>query len=142
MKLLWIKALHLIFVVSWFAGLLYLPRLFVYHAQCLDEPSHARFLVMERKLFVLMTIAAIGAWLFGFWLFFGYGFQAYLSTFWLWAKLALVATLTGYHYYCNRILLRFRQRENIHSHIYFRWMNEIPALILCIVIVLVVVKPF
>ena len=139
--MLWVKALHIIFVVSWFAGLLYLPRLFVYHAQCTDELGHERFIVMERKLFAIMTIAAALAWVFGLWLLFGYALTAYGSTWWLWGKLASALGLTIYHFYCKHVLITFREGRNQHSHRYFRWMNEVPAFILAVVVILVVVKP-
>jgi len=142
--MLWIKAWHIIFMVTWFAGLFYLPRLFVYHAMCKthvseDASSIARFKIMERKLyFGIMTPGAILTIVFGIWLWLGYG----ITGAWLHAKLALVGVLVVYHIYCGKLLLDFKHDRNRHSHIYFRWFNEMPVLILIAVILLVEVKPF
>lgn len=140
--MLWIKAFHIIFVVFWYAGLLYLPRLFVYHAQGVDEASDQRFQIMERKLYAIMTIGALGAIFFGVWLLVVYFRHALVHSGWMHAKLALVAVLIGFHVYCRQLMLAFRQHRNLHSSAFFRWINEIPALILIAVVVLVVVKPF
>lgn len=140
--MLWIKALHIIFMVSWFAGLLYLPRLFVYHAMSEDAVSRQRFSVMERKLFVIMTIGAAGTVGFGIWLLAAYAWRAYSGTFWLHAKLGLVAVLIAYHAYCGKLMLDFRHGRNRHGHVFFRWINEFPALVLVAVVMLAVVKPF
>ena len=137
--MLWIKALHIIFMVTWFAGLFYLPRLFVYHAMSSDAASIERFKIMERKLFFgIMTPGAVLTIVFGLWLWLGYGFGGG----WLMAKLALVAVLIVYHLYCGKLLLDFRHDRNRRSHIYYRWFNELPVLILIAVVILVVVKPF
>lgn len=136
--MLWIKAFHIIFVVSWFAGLFYLPRLFVNHAMVEDRATAERLKLMEHKLYRFMTPLAILALLFGFWLWLGYGF----SGGWLHVKLALVAVLTAYHLYCGRIVADFRNDRNRHGHVFYRWMNELPVLILAAVVILVVVKPF
>jgi len=136
--MLWVKAFHIIFMVTWFAGLLYLPRLYVYHAQCEDEVGHARFCMMEKKLFIIMTIGAVLTIFFGTWLLMAYGF----SGTWLHAKLLLVLALVIYHAYCFRINLNFIARRNRWHHAYFRWFNEVPALILIAIVILVVVKPF
>lgn len=137
--MLWIKSLHIIFMVTWFAGLFYLPRLFVYHAMSDDAPGIARFKVMERKLYYgIMTPGAVLTVLFGLWLWLGYG----ISGGWLHAKLALVIVLIGYHLYCGRLLADFKYDRNHHSHVYYRWFNEIPVVILFAVVILVVVKPF
>ena len=137
--MLWIKALHLIFVVTWFAALFYLPRLFVYHAQCEDAPGRERFKIMERKLYRgIMTPSAVLAAGFGLWLWLGYG----ISGGWLHVKLVLVAVLIGYHLYCGALLRAFREDRNRHGHVYYRWFNEFPVLILVAVVILVVVKPF
>jgi putative membrane protein len=137
--MLWIKALHIIFMVTWFAGLFYLPRLFVYHAMSSDAASVGRFKVMERKLFFgIMTPGAVLTIVFGLWLWLGYGFGGG----WLMAKLVLVIVLIAYHLYCGKLLLDFRNDRNRHSHIYYRWFNEFPVLILIAVVILVVVKPF
>lgn len=139
--MLWVKAFHIIFVVSWYAGLLYLPRLFVYHADCDDEPGNARFKVMERKLFAIMTIGAVGAALFGLWLTHDYAWQAFAGSAWFQAKLALVAGLVAFHIWCHFAVRTFREDRNTHGHRFYRLVNEIPALILVAVVILVVVKP-
>ncbi len=137
--MLWIKSLHIIFVVTWFAGLFYLPRLFVYHAMTSDSPGIERFKIMERKLYYgIMTPGALLAIVFGAWLWLGYGF----SGGWLHAKLALVAVLIAYHLYCGKLLADFRDDRNRHGHVYYRWFNEIPVGILFGVVILVVVKPW
>ena len=137
--MLWIKSLHIIFMVTWFAGLFYLPRLFVYHALAEDEAGKTRFKLMERKLFFgIMTPGAVLTIAFGLWLWRGYGF----SGGWLHAKITLVAVLVLYHLYCGKLLLDFKHDRNRHSHHYYRWLNELPVLILIAVVILVVVKPF
>jgi len=137
--MLWLKAFHIVFVVTWFAGLFYLPRLFVYHAMSEDATSIARFKVMERKLFYgIMTPSAVLTVVLGLWLWLGYGFGGA----WLHVKLALVVALILYHLYCYRLLVNFRDDQNRHDHVFYRWLNEIPVLILIAVVVLVVVKPF
>ncbi len=136
--MLWIKSLHIIFVVTWFAGLFYLPRLFVYHAMTTDQPGIERFKIMERKLYYgIMSPSAILTVAFGLWLWLGYGF----SGGWLHAKLALVIMLIAYHVYCGKLLAEFRDDRNRHGHVYYRWFNEIPVVILFAVVILVVVKP-
>ncbi|MEW5708033.1 protoporphyrinogen oxidase HemJ [Pelomicrobium methylotrophicum] len=137
--MLWIKAFHIVFMVTWFAGLFYLPRLFVYHAMAEDPVSQERFQVMERKLYYgIMTPGAVLTLALGLWLWLGYGF----SGGWLHAKLALVAVLVGYHLWCGKLLRDFRQQRNTRSHVWYRWFNEFPVLILIAVVILVVVKPF
>jgi putative membrane protein len=140
--MLWIKALHIIFMVTWFAGLFYLPRLFVYHAETRDEISLARFLVMERKLYIIMTIGAVLTAIFGVWMLVAYAWTAYRETGWLTAKLLLVAALIGYHLYCWKLVREFRAGTARHSHVFYRWVNEVPSLLLIAIVVLVVVKPF
>lgn len=142
--MLWVEAFHIIFVVSWYAGLLYLPRLFVYHAMSEDTTSRERFVVMERKLFAIMTVGAAGALVFGLWLVLGFAAwrAALASSAWLHLKLALVAVLVAYHAYCAKLMLDFRRGRNSHGHRFYRAINELPALILIAVVVLVVVKPF
>ncbi len=140
--MLWIKALHIIFLVTWFAGLFYLPRLFVYHADCRDETGHQRFLIMERKLFAIMTIGAVLTAVFGIWLLAAYAWEVYAHTGWLVTKLVLVGLLIAYHVYCLRIMRDFRAGANQHSHVYYRWFNEVPALLLIAIVLLAVVKPF
>jgi putative membrane protein len=136
--MLWIKAFHLLFVISWFAGLFYLPRILVNLAMDSDPAARARLLLMARKLYRFMTILAVPALAFGLWLWLGYGF----SGGWLHAKLALVVLLIGYHHACGRLLRKFEQERNTRSHVWFRWFNEIPVLILLATVILVVVKPF
>lgn len=137
--MLWLKSFHIVFMVTWFAGLFYLPRLFVYHAMTDDETGRARFKVMERKLYYgIMTPGAVLTLALGLWLWLGYGF----SGGWLHAKLALVAVLVGYHLWCGKLLRDFRQQRNTRSHVWYRWFNEFPVLILIAVVILVVVKPF
>jgi putative membrane protein len=138
--MLWIKALHIVFMVTWFAGLFYLPRLFVYHAQATDPISIERFKTMERKLFAgIMTPSAVLTSVFGAWLWLGYG----ITGGWLMAKLALVAVLIAHHVWLGLLMRDFRNDNNRHSHVFYRWINEIPAApILFLVVILVVVKPF
>lgn len=136
--MLWIKSLHIIFMVTWFAGLFYLPRLFVYHAMCDDQAGNERFKIMERKLyFGIMTPGALLTIIFGVWLWIGYGF----SGDWLYAKLALVIILIIYHYYCGKYVSLFKKDLNQHGHVFYRWFNELPVVILFAVVILVVVKP-
>jgi putative membrane protein len=138
--MLWVKALHIVFMVTWFAGLFYLPRLFVYHAMAQDAPSIERFRVMERKLYYgIMTPGAVLTVVFGLWL--------WLQWFrdaggWMVAKLALVGLLIGYHLWCGKLVRDFKRGHNRRSHVWYRWFNELPVLVLLAVVVLVVVKPF
>jgi len=137
--MLWIKSLHLIAVVAWFAGLFYLPRLFVYHANATDSVSRERFIVMERKLYRgIMTPAMVAAIVFGGWLKLGYD----ISGTWLQVKLVLVGLLVGYHFWMGRIARDFARGVNAHSHVFYRWVNEIPTVFLVAIVVLAVVKPF
>jgi len=136
--MLWIKALHIIFVTSWFAGLFYLPRLFVNHAMETNKEALQRLALMEHKLYRFMAPLAVLALIFGLWLWLGYN----ITGGWLYAKLVLVAGLVVYHLYCGIILRDFASGNNTRSHVWFRWFNEIPVLVLFAVVVLVVVKPF
>ncbi len=137
--MLLIKSFHIIFMVTWFAGLFYLPRLFVYHAMSEDTISRERFKVMERKLFYgIMTPGAVLTIAFGLWLWLGYGFYGG----WLHAKLALVAVLVVYHVYCGKLLLDFKHDRNRHGHVFYRWLNELPVVILIAIILLVELQPF
>ena len=137
--MLWVKALHIVFMVTWFAGLFYLPRLFVYHAQSSDRVSLERFKVMERKLFFgIMTPGAVLTIGFGAWLWLGYG----LGGRWLLAKLGLVALLITYHLYCGKLLADFKYDRNRHGHVFYRRLNELPVLLLIAVVLLAVLKPF
>jgi protoporphyrinogen IX oxidase len=136
--MLWIRAFHIIFVVTWFAGLFYLPRLFVYHALATDATGIARFKIMERKLFYgIMTPSAVLAVVLGLWLWWGYG----ITGTWLYAKLVLVAVLLAYHGYCAKLMLDFKHDRNRHGHVFYRWLNEFPVLILIAAVILAVVKP-
>jgi putative membrane protein len=139
--MLWIKALHIIFVVTWFAGLFYLPRLFIYHVAAKDEISIARFKVMERRLYNgIMTPSAVFALVPGLTLFLQYGIGA--GSAWMHAKLALVAILVAHHIYLGLLLREFAHDRNRHSETFYRWLNEIPAApVLFIVVFLVVLKP-
>ncbi|HEY5789239.1 MAG TPA: protoporphyrinogen oxidase HemJ [Gammaproteobacteria bacterium] len=141
--MLWVKGLHLIFMVTWFAGLFYLPRLFVYHAECRDEAGNARFKVMERKLYYgIMTPGMVLTFVFGIWLLVAYAWEAYGSMGWLHAKLALLVGLVVYHVYCGRYMKDFRDDRNRHGHVFYRWFNEIPVLFLVATVLLASVKPF
>jgi putative membrane protein len=130
-------------MVTWFAGLFYLPRLFVYHAMSDDSISNERFKVMERKLyFGIMTPGMLLTLLFGGWMLYDYAWQLYGSSGWLHLKLLLMLGLVVYHGFCGQWLLDFKHDRNTHSHIYFRWVNEIPVLFLVAIIWLAVLKPF
>ncbi len=137
--MLWIKAFHIVFMVTWFAALFYLPRLFVYHAMATDVVGIERFKIMERKLFFgIMTPGAVLTLVSGAWLWLGYGFNGG----WLHAKLALVAVLIAYHVYCGKLMMDFKHDRNRHGHVFYRWLNELPVVILIAIVILVVVKPF
>lgn len=138
--MLWIKSLHIIFVISWFAGLFYLPRIFVNLALVeVPGPERDRLLLMAGKLYRFMLPLAVLATVFGVWLWLGYGIGQKQS--WMWIKLALVVVLIGYHVACGRMLAAFRANGNRHTHRWFRWFNEAPVLLLAAVVILVVVKP-
>jgi len=137
--MLWIKSFHIIFMVTWFAGLFYLPRLFVYHAMSEDPISRERFKVMERKLFFgIMTPGALLTLAFGLWLWLGYGFHGD----WLYAKMALVAVLVVYHGYCGKLVIEFKHDRNRHGHVFYRWLNELPVVLLVVIVLLVELQPF
>jgi protoporphyrinogen IX oxidase len=141
--MLWLKAFHLIFMVTWFAGLFYLPRLFVYHAMSDDAISKERFKVMERKLFFGIMTPGMGVTLiFGIWMLVDYAWAQYGHSGWLHAKLAMIALLLIYHGYCGKWVADFKQDRNQHSHVFYRWVNEIPVLFLFGIILLAVIKPF
>jgi putative membrane protein len=138
--MLWIKAFHIIFMVTWFAGLFYLPRLFVYHAMANDPATQAQFKIMERKLyFGIMTPGGVLTILFGLWLWLGYGIGT--GSLWLAAKFILVIILVVYHLWCGHLLKRFRDDANAHGHVFYRWFNEFPVLILIGAVLLAVFKP-
>jgi Predicted membrane protein len=126
MLILWIKALHIIFVISWFGGLFYLPRLFVNHAMISDSATSERLKLMERKLYRFMTPLGVLALVFGIWLWLGFGY----SGTWLNIKLALVAVLVAYHLYCGHLVKVFAADANQYGHVFYRWFNEVPVLVL------------
>jgi len=141
---LWVKAFHIVFVASWFAGLFYLPRLFVNLAM-VQADSHAereRLLLMARKLLRFSTLLMVPALGLGLWLWLGYGVGRGAGQGWMHAKLALVAAVLGYHHVCGVLLRRFERRANVHSHRWFRVFNEVSVLAFAAIVVLVVVKPF
>jgi putative membrane protein len=146
MAILWVKALHIIFVTSWFAGLFYLPRIFVNLAMVPAGPQgqaeRERLLLMSRKLYRFMMPLMIGTLFFGFWLWLGFGIGQGPGNGWMHAKLAIVFSLVGYHHVCGAILKKFQAGTMTKSHIWFRWFNEIPVLMLLGAVILVVVKPF
>ena len=138
--MLWIKALHVVFVVTWFAGLFYLPRLFIYHATATDPVSQDRFVVMERRLFVIMTIGAALAAAFGLGMVvLGPG---YLTQGWLQVKLVLVLGLVGFHVTCWRLMQQLRNGTLRRSSRWLRWFNEVPTVLLLAIVILAIVKPF
>ena len=138
-----LKALHLIFMVTWFAGLFYLPRLYVYHAMSEDALSSERFKVMERKLyFGIMTPGAILTLVFGLWLLLDGAWASYSGTGWLHLKLVLILLLVAYHIWCGKLLLDFKHDRNQRAHRWFRWFNEVPVLFLVAIVLLASLKPF
>tara|TARA_R110001583_G_scaffold69468_7_gene196974 strand:+ start:794 stop:1216 length:423 start_codon:yes stop_codon:yes gene_type:complete len=140
--MLWLKAFHIIAVITWFAALFYLPRLFVYHAMAEDQVSKDRFKIMERKLYrgimtpSMIVVIALGTWMITL------NSEYYLSQGWMHAKLALVTFLVGYHFMCGSLLRKFAQDINDKGHVFYRWFNEVPVLFLIAIIILVVVRPF
>ena len=136
--MLWLKAFHIVMVVSWFAGLFYLPRIFVNHAMAEEAAVKERLKLMERKLYKFVTPIGALAIITGLWLWLGYGF----SGAWLHAKTTLVAGLVAYHFYCGHLVKEFAADRNTKSHVWFRFFNEVPVLVLIAVVILVVVKPF
>ncbi|GLR12303.1 membrane protein [Chitinimonas prasina] len=135
--MLWVKALHIIFVISWMAGLLYLPRLFVNHAMATDPATQAQLALMERKLFRFTTLLGVLALVFGLWL-----LRPWMAAGWMHAKLTLVMGLIGFHVYCGKLVRDFAAGRNQRSHRWYRLFNEIPTLIMMAIVILVVVKPF
>ena len=137
--MLWVKSFHIIFMVSWFAGIFYLPRLFVYHAMTDDEAGKERFKIMERKLYRFVTPFMVLTLILGIWLMIEW--QMYTSL-WMHIKLALVTLLVAYHFYCGHIVKLFAEDKIQRDHVWFRWFNELPVILLLLIVVLVVVKPF
>ena len=140
--MLWIKALHIVFIASWFAGLFYLPRIFVNLAMEKEPMVQERLLLMARKLYRFMSILAVPALALGVWLWLGYGIGKGPGNGWMHAKLAIVVLLIGYHHACGSILKKFEQNRNTRSHLWFRWFNEVPVILMLLAVILVVVKPF
>lgn len=138
--MLWLKAFHVVFAVTWFAGLFYLPRLFVYHVTATDGPGLERFVVMERRLFGIMTIGGTLAAVFGLAMI--VAAPGYLGFGWLRVKLVLVALLIGYHLWCRQLMVALREGKNRHSERWFRLFNEAPSLLLIAIVILAVVKPW
>jgi putative membrane protein len=140
--MLLVKALHIIFMVTWFAGLFYLPRLFVYHAMSEDEATRKQLAIMEGKLYRFITPfmwITVGL---GVWMLFDYAWVAFSSQYWLILKLILVTILIGYHFLCGKLMRQLAITPDLKSHIYFRWFNEFPVLLLFAIVILAVVKPF
>lgn len=142
--MLWIKSLHIVFIASWFAGLFYLPRIFVNLAMVPpgSEAERARLLLMARKLLRFTTFLAVPALVFGVWLWMGYGIGRGPGNGWMHAKLALVLVVIGYHHGCAVVLRRLAAGTDRRSHRWYRWFNELPVLLLLAIVILVVVKPF
>ncbi len=138
--MLWVKAFHIIFVVTWFAGLFYLPRLFIYHALSEDESSRKQFEVMERRLFAIMTIGGTLATVFGIWLLVLNPVLLHVS--WMHLKLALILGLVTYHVSCKHLMSRIAEEPTRYSQKWLRWYNEVPTFFLIAVVILAVVKPF
>ncbi|MGQ9724796.1 MAG: CopD family protein [Tepidimonas sp.] len=142
--MLWVKTFHIVFIASWFAGLFYLPRIFVNLAMVNPDSvaERERLLLMARKLLRFMTLLAVPALGLGLWLWLGYGIGLGPGNGWMHAKLAVVVVLIGYHYACAQLLRRFEAGANRRGHRWFRWFNEVPVLLMVIAVALVVIKPF
>jgi len=138
--MLWLKSFHIVFVVTWFAGLFYLPRLFVYHAMTDEALVLAQFKLMQRRLMIMTHLGGLLAWLFGISLL--YLLPQWLNQGWMQLKLGLVVLLTVYHFWCARIVKELGRDRVSHGHVWYRWFNEFPTIILIAVVILVVVKPF
>ncbi|HCG69456.1 MAG TPA: protoporphyrinogen oxidase HemJ [Gammaproteobacteria bacterium] len=139
---LWLKVLHIISVITWFAGIFYLPRLFVYHATTEDEISNERFKVMEDKLYrLIMTPSMVVTLALGFWML-AIGWSALHVSLWIWIKISLVALLVGYHLHCGKVIKDFAADRQNRSERFFRIYNELPVFVLIPVVILVVIKPF
>lgn len=140
--MLWVKALHIVFMTAWFAGIFYLPRLFVYHAMSEDAATRERLKIMERKLYRFITPFMYLTVALGLWMLFDYAWATYSHMLWLHIKLLLVAVLIAYHFYCGHLVRKFAQDQNLRGHVFYRWFNEFPVLLLFAIVILVVVKPF
>lgn len=139
--MLWVKAFHIIAVICWFAGIFYLPRLFVYHALAEDQATREHLKIMERKLYRFMSPFGVLTLVFGLWLA-SYNWAFYWQSNWFILKLVLVAALVGYHFWCGHFVRQLAQDSCHRSHRFFRWFNELPVLVLFAVVILVTVKPF
>ncbi len=139
---MWLKSLHIFFMVAWFAGLFYLPRIFVNHAMTDDEAISNRFKIMERKLYKFITPWMLLTLVFGIWMLYDYAWAAYGSMLWLHIKLKLVAILVAYHFWCGQIIKTFAEDKNTRSHVWYRWFNEIPVFFLLAIVLLAGLKPF
>ncbi|MCB1857557.1 MAG: protoporphyrinogen oxidase HemJ [Gammaproteobacteria bacterium] len=140
--MLWVKAFHIFFMTSWFAGIFYLPRLFVYHAMTTDQATNEQLQVMERKLYRFITPIMWMTLGLGLWMLYDYAWTAFASMGWLHTKLVLVLVLMAYHFYCGKLIKEFANHRNRHSHVWYRWFNELPVFILLPIVVLTIVKPF
>jgi len=140
--MLWVKAFHIVFMVTWFAGLFYLPRLFIYHEAATDEAERSRLAIMEKRLFAIMTIGGALTAAFGLWMLFAYAWQAYSFQAWLKVKLILVLGLIGYHGWCWKLMRDLARGECRHGSRWLRFFNEVPGLFLIAIVVLTVVQPF
>ena len=140
--MLWVKAFHIFFMTSWFAGIFYLPRLFVYHAMTTDQATNEQLQVMERKLYRFITPIMWMTLGLGLWMLYDYAWTAFASMGWLHTKLVLVLVLMAYHFYCGKLIKEFATHRNRHSHVWYRWFNELPVFILLPIVVLTIVKPF
>ncbi|MEO6321416.1 MAG: CopD family protein [Polaromonas sp.] len=142
--MLWVKSFHIVFIASWFAGLFYLPRIFVNLAMVPPQSvaERERLILMAGKLLRFSTILAVPALALGLWLYLGYGIGRGPGSYWMHAKLAVVVLVIGYHHACSRMLAKFVARRNTRSHVWLRWFNEVPVLLLVAAVILVVVKPF
>jgi len=140
--MLWVKTLHIVFIAAWFAGLFYLPRIYVNLAQPQTEETRACLIGMAQRLLRFTTLLAVPALVFGLWLFMGYGIGMGPGNGWMHAKILFVILAIGYHHACFVMLRKFVAQRNARSHVFYRWFNEVPVVLLLVIVALVVVKPF